>query len=174
MKRGLEQLRTVTEDLRLSRISEIKLIDLEAQPAIAIIDSAKAEHIDSLMKSMFASLRTYLDRRAIAPTGDPVRIYYTWNPEGLSRFACALPIEKRTWGWLQYQVIELPAGKAATIHHWGKTDSPKPYLALDDYLKTNNLEQGSFIWEIYITPPEATSDTSLWQKQVFYPVGLEM
>lgn len=168
--RGLQKMEVFTEDLRLSRISDIKLLELEIQPAMAIIDSCTIDDMDSLMANMFSRVKLYLERRKIEASGNPICIFYSWNPEGISRFACALPIEKKTWGWKQYVVIELPAGKAASVTHWGKYESPKPYLALDDYLRVNNLVAGEFIWEQYITSPESTPDTSQWQKQIFFPV----
>lgn len=171
--RGLQKIKEIAEDLRLSRISEIKIVAMEKQPAMVIIDSCEVEKIDSLMIDMFDRVTRYMERRKLEPVGPPFTIYYSWNPEGVSKFACGIPIEKRTWGWKDYSVIELPEGEAATVVHWGKFDSEKPYLALDQYIRENALSVKDFIWEVYLTNPSSEPDTAKWKKQIYYPVSQE-
>ena len=167
---GLRKVKEISEDLRLSRISEVKLVNLEKQPAMVIIDSCKTDEMDSLMAVMYNRLTSYLERRELVSVGPPFAIYYSWNPDGISKFACGIPIEKMTWGWKDYSVIELPDGEAATVIHWGRYDSEKPYIALDNFLKENGLKQGKFIWEVYLNNPETEPDTGMWQKQLYYPI----
>lgn len=167
---GLNKIKEIAEDLRLSRISEVKLVNLEKQPAMVITDSCKLEKMDSLMANMYSRLSAYMERRQLVSVGPPFAIYYTWNPEGISKFACGFPLEKKTWGWKDYQVIELPEGEAATVIHWGRYDSSKPYFAIDNFLKEKELKQGDFIWEVYLNDPESEPDTGMWQKQLYYPI----
>ncbi len=170
LKQGLVNLKAVCEDLRLSRIAEIGVVELTTQPSMIIIDSASIQDMDAKMKEIYGHLDTYLARRDIAATGNRFAIFFKWNPKGLSTFACGYPIAEKTWGWKEYTYFELPDGKAAVVTHWGCYNSEKPYLAMDDYLKTNDLKQGKFIWEEYLVAPENEPDTSLWEKKIFYPI----
>ncbi len=167
---GLQNLRKVSEELRLSRVSGVEIKSLEIQPAMAIIDSSDLAGMGQKMAEMFNKLGIYLEKRKLEPTGPPFTIYYSWNPEGLTKFACGLPIEKRTWGWKQYTYLELPEGKVSTITHWGTYGSEKPWKTLDQYLKDNNLKLSGAPWEVYLTDPTTESDTSKWELQVFYPI----
>jgi len=170
LKQGLVNLKAVCEDLRLSRIAKIGVLELESQPAMIIIDSATVQDMDAKMKEIFRHLDTYIARRDIVAAGNRFAIFFNWDPKGLSTFACGYPIAEKTWGWKEYTYFELPAGKTAMLTHWGRYDSEKPYLALDDYLKNNNLKQGKFIWEEYVISSENEPDTSLWEKKIFYPL----
>ena len=170
---SLNKIKAIAEELRLSRISDIKMVKLEKQPAMVIIDSSTLEEMEERMEKSFSRLSAYMVRRKLEALGPPFAIYYSWNPEGISKFACGIPIEKMTWGWKDYNVIELPGGEAATIVHWGKYDSAKPYLALDNYLQEQGLTQGDYLWEVYINNPASEPDTSKWQKQIYYPLQRE-
>jgi effector-binding domain-containing protein len=167
---GLTKIKEIAEDLRLSRISEVKLVSLEKQPAMVITDSCEMEKMDSLMVVMYNRLFAYIERRQLVTAGPPFTIYYSWNPDGISKFACGLPLEKKTWGWKDYQVIELPEGEAATVIHWGRYDSNKPYIAINNFLQDKGLKQGDFIWEVYLNDPQSEPDTGMWQKQLYYPI----
>jgi effector-binding domain-containing protein len=169
-KIGLKKIKEVSEELRLSRISEVKLVNLEKQAAMVIIDSCKLEDMDSLIVNMFTRLKAYVDRRKLITVGKPFTIYYSWNPTGISKFACGIPLEQKTWGWKDYQVIELPEGEAATVIHWGRYDSEKPYNALDHFIQENNLKAKDYIWEVYLNDPENEPDTAMWQKQIYFPI----
>ena len=170
LEKGLANLKAVCNDLRLSRISDIELTEQEAQPAMIIIDSASMKDMDTRIKENFEKLTAYLERRGIEPVGDKIALFFKWNPDGLSRFATGYRIPEKTWGWKEYTYYELPAGKTASVTHWGKYDSEKPYIALDNYLKSYGLKQGNMIWEEYLVAPENEPDTSLWEKRIYYPV----
>jgi hypothetical protein len=40
---------------------------------------------------------------------------------------------------------------------------------MDEYIIKQKKIKRDLIWEVYITSPAATSDTSQWKKQLFYP-----
>lgn len=170
LEKGLTNLKAVCSDLRLSRISEIEVNECEAQPAMIIIDSTLIQDMDTRMKENFKKLSAYLERRGIKPDSDKIALFFKWNPDGLSTFASGYRIPEKTWGFKEYTYYELPAGKTASVTHWGKYDSEKPYIALDNYLESHGLKQGNMIWEEYLVVPENETDTSLWEKRIYYPV----
>ncbi len=171
LKKGLQNLKNVSEELRLSRVSGVKILTLELQPAMAVVDSSDVDGMAAKMAEMFDKLNKYLEKRDLVQTGAPFTMYYTWNPEGLTKFACGVPIEKRTWGWKQYIYLELSEGQVALITHWGRYGSEKPWLVLDQYLKENKLQISGAPWEVYLTDPSSEPDTSQWKLEVYYPVS---
>jgi effector-binding domain-containing protein len=167
---GLQNIKNICQELQLDRISEIKLVDISAQPAMGIIDSSSIDQMGAKMAKMYSKLSIYLEKRGIQPVGPAFTIYYNWNPKGLTRFACCLPIAERTWGWKEYSYIELTQGQAATLTHWGKYGTSKPYEALDKYFRENSLRKGTLMWEVCKNDPSIESDTSKWEVQIFYPI----
>lgn len=170
---GLNKIKEIAEDLRLSRISEVKIVKLDKQAAMVITDSCALKEMDSLMATMYNRLSSYMERRKLNPVGPPLAVFYSWNPDSISKFACGMPIEKKTWGWKDYSIIELPEGEAATVIHWGRYNSEKPYTAIDDFLKEKGLQRGDFIWEVYLNDPESEADTGMWKKQIYFPIMTE-
>jgi effector-binding domain-containing protein len=170
MDQGLKNLKSVCEGLRLSRISSIEIVHHEKQPAMIVIDSASMKDMDSKIQESFKKLSAYLDKREIAIEGKKFVIYFTRDPNSVSKFACGFPIALKTWGWKEYSYFELPEVDAATVTHWGRYDSEKPYLALDEFVKDHNLSRKNMVWEVYEKSGEEESDTSLWVKQIFYPL----
>ncbi|MBN2524628.1 MAG: SRPBCC family protein [Bacteroidales bacterium] len=170
LARGLQNLKNFCEELRLSRVSDVEILTLEVQPAMVIVDSSNLEDMGEKMSMIYNQLTGYLERRELHPTGAAFTLYYARDPNGLTKFACGFPIEKRTWGWKQYNYLELPGGKVAMITHWGSYGSEKPWIVLDQYLKDHNLQISGEPWEVYLSDPETEPDTSQWMLQVYYPV----
>jgi effector-binding domain-containing protein len=167
---GTKKIKQRCEILRLDRISDVQVIDLPAQPSIGMIDSSSLDKMEAKMTGLYQNLTTYLTRRNLEPTGPRFTIYYSWNPKGISKFACCLPVAEKTWGWKEYSYIELPQGRAATLTHFGKFGTATPYLALDRYLKNNNLKMGNYMWEVYQKDITSEPDTSKWELQIYYPL----
>lgn len=170
LAKGLQNLKVVSEELRLSRVSDVELISLEAQHTMTIIDSSDLEGMEDKMLEMFNRLNKYLAKRKIVAIGAPFTMYYNWDPDGVNKFACGFPIEKRTWGWKQYAYLELPQGHVATITHWGRYGSEKPWLVIDQYMKDNKLEMIGSPWEVYLSDSSSDTDTSNWELKIYYPI----
>ena len=166
----LVRISQIAEELRLSRISEPTLIETDAIPLMVIVHTAETSQFNDLHQESLEKIRRHLERRKVKITGDPLCIFYSYDPAGESTFGSGFPIEKKTWSWKDYSCIVIEPGKVATTTHWGDFSSAKPYLALEKYLSAHKLEADSFIWEVYQVTPDMEKDTSLWQKQLFYPV----
>jgi effector-binding domain-containing protein len=63
----------------------------------------------------------------------------------------------------------VPAGKALVIDYYGSYEGiGGAHMAMDEYVKSNNLKQKSPVLEQYITDPETEPDTSKWLTKVIY------
>ncbi len=170
INKGLNNIKKLSQELRLDRISEISIVDMPAQPVMCIIDSSSMDKIEGRSVELFKRLGAYLEKRNIQPTGPAFTIYYSRDTKGVCRYACCLPIPAKTWGWKEYSCVELPQGQAATLTHWGKFGSSKPYEAIDSYFREHNLRKANLTWEVRKNDPATESDTSKWETQLFYPV----
>jgi effector-binding domain-containing protein/uncharacterized membrane protein len=167
---GLRNIKEICEELRLDRNSEIKIVETVLQPSLGIIDSCSQEQLTERIASGFAKLSAYISKRNIQPDSLPFILYYRSVSKNNIKFACCLPIPERTWGWKEYTYIELPQGRAATLTHWGKHETAKPYRLLDSYLQQKNLSKENYYWEVNLKDASSTADTSLWEKQIYYPI----
>lgn len=170
MRGGLDKLETITNELRLSRVTEVVVTDLSTRPAMIISDSSGVDQVDSLYRSNLERLNSYLSRRNLEMAGSPFLLIHTSDTSGAIRFDTGIPIPKRTWGWGDYQYYELPEGKAIKVTHLGLFSSRKPIQYALDYAEANDLMPEDFYWEIYETGPEATTDTSQWKRQLYFPL----
>jgi len=167
---GLIKLKEVSEALRLDHISEVQEVQLVERHALIITDSALLQNSGAKMKEMFVKLMSYSEKRNLQTAGVPFTIYYKWGNEGFTTFACGIPITEKTWTTTGYSYIEMPEGKAIMVTHWGNYNSPKPYEALDNYIKNNGIQIAGPPWEEYITDPKTELDTSKWETRIYYPV----
>jgi effector-binding domain-containing protein len=170
INKGLQDIKKISQEIKLDRISDVSIVDIAAQPALCIIDSTSADKVREKMSELYKKLSAYLEVRKMQPVGPAFTIFYKRDTEDIVRFACCLPISARTWGWKEYSYIELPGGKAATLTHWGILGTSKPYKALENYMNDNNLAMGDMIWEISKRDPSTEADTSKWEVQIYSPI----
>jgi effector-binding domain-containing protein len=169
-KAGLRNIKKISEQLRLDRISEIKIVEVQQQHSLGILDSCDKETLDERISSAFDKIAAYLSIRKIQPIGQPFIIYYRHNLQGATKFACCMPIAERTWGWKEYSYIEIPQGKAVTLTHWGKYPSVTPFQEIDKFIRSKNLSKGNFLWEVFLNNSAMEPDTSMWKTQIYCPI----
>lgn len=143
---SLDNLRKICEDLRLSRLSEIRIYDLPAQPSLIIRDTTRKTGMENKIDQTAQKLRAYISRRSLPVTGDPFIIFYKTSVDSIADFAFGIPIAGRTWSWREYNYFERPAGKTVSVTHFGRFDSEKPYMALDTFLNKRNLKGKNYYW----------------------------
>ncbi len=167
---GLEKLGEQCELLRLSRCNEPTLETHSPMLLMGLFDSVPRQELLPAIQSNFQRLATYMQRRTLAVPDDSLVVFYNSPDSEYAIFACAYPIEKRTWGWEQYRCISMDTTRVATISHWGVYSSSEPFLKLHEFLNIRNLRADSLYWEKYPVFPRSEPDTMRWQKVVFVPV----
>ena len=170
LQKGLDGLKHTAEELRLSRISDITLMDIPERNIMAIKDSAKINDFTDARTKTTDRVMAYLGRRQIDTVGKPFTIIYNWQDTASIVFECALPIPSRTWGWGDYKCVREPAVKAAMVTHYGEFSSKKAFKALESYAKKNGLSTSGPPWVEYLLGPDKETDTSKWKMQVYLPV----
>lgn len=170
LQKGLNGLKHTAEELRLSRISDITLMNIPERNIMAIKDSVKINDFAVARKKTTERVLAYLGRRQIDTVGMPFTIIYDWKDTASVVFECALPIPSRTWGWGEYKCTGEPAVKAAMVTHYGDFNSKKAFKALENYAKKKSLTVTGPPWVKYLLGPDKESDTSKWKMRVYMPV----
>jgi effector-binding domain-containing protein len=170
IEKGVHNLKTISEELKYSRISEIVIDSVSAKHAVIKIDSTSANNLDVQMKSGFSYLDRFLERREITALDVPFSINFNSANDTLKKIAVGRYIPERTWVWRTLQYYYIPAGKAVITTHYGKPNTKKAHQAIQNYISKNNLKTSGVPWEEYRFNPETDKDTSLWEVKVYYPI----
>ncbi len=167
MEQGLTTLKTVAE---AKPVVDIKVIDLDAQPSLAILDSTTIDGIGEMLGRSYGAIMGYIMEKQIAMTGLPFAVYYNWDPDGIIVIRAGVPVAEGTKGHGNIEYFELPAGKAVFAKHFGGYDTGVTHYAIDDYMKANKIEGNNYIWEVYVTDPSTEPDTAKWETDIYYPL----
>ncbi len=168
MDAGLDNLKHISEELRLNRVTPIEKDSLEGTYALMIKDSANYDSVYQKSRPILEELTKHMQRRKLEAKGRPIIMYSETPVEGkIVKFACGYPIEKRTWGWKEKECLYLPGGESIEITHNGLLKSTLPYKKIinTDIYKQNN--KGVFI-ERYENHPSNEPDTAKWERKIIY------
>ena len=119
----------------------------------------------------FKSLREYLDKQDVKPTGSALTIYTQTDDTGFS-FKAALPIEQAPKDPPKGDigVGPAPSGRALKFVHRGSYDAmDSTYEAITNFLDDKQLEAKDLFIEEYATDPVKTAPDKL-VVNVFVPV----
>jgi effector-binding domain-containing protein len=119
----------------------------------------------------FKSLREYLDKQDVKPTGPAITIYTQTDDAGFS-FQAALPIAQAPKDPPKGDIAigQAPSGRAFKFVHRGSYDAmDSTYEAITNYLDEKQLEAKDLFIEEYATDPVSTAPEKL-VVNVFVPV----
>lgn len=173
---GLADLKTLCEkeytEMMKYKTGDITISEVGAWNAIAIKDSSSCDKISEVMGSVFGEVQDYMDANKIECVGPPYALYYMWD-EKANKFVmeAGMPVKGKPVVTGRMKLIEYPAVKAVAAVHYGAYETLyNTYMALEKYIKNNNLKQKGMPWEVYVTDPETQPDMSKWETMIYYPV----
>ncbi len=168
-EKGLSNLKSYVETL--PDFPDIEVTEIESVPAVSITDSATMEQMSSKMGELYSSLMGYIAAKRAEITGPPYCVYYSWDPEGYTVMEAGVPVDKKLAGKMNIKGTMSPGGKAIKVLYVGPYEGLESiYLAMDKYVKINNMEIAGGPWEVYLTDPSTEPDSSKWQTMVYFPV----
>lgn len=151
-----------------------KLTDVEAAPYLYEERSCSMDpdDISATMQKAFGSVMHFLKSHNIEPSGRPLSVYYTYDPNEMTfRAGCFVPEEDAAKAEGDIQSDSTPAGKVLTFTHMG------PYAGLRNsygemmtYLEKNGLKVGAPTWEVYVNDPSVVPEEEL-RTDVFVSLG---
>ena len=168
LKSGLEALKIYCE--KQDYPPEIEIINTDKIISLSIYDSAKVADIGKMLEKNYGKLMMYVQKKHYNISGAPFAVYHNWNPEGFTKISASIPVFGKLKEKGDIKILEIPAGKAVFLKHFGGYDTGNSHWAIEDYLKDFNLKTADFIWEEYITDPSTEPDSTKWQTNIYYPL----
>lgn len=162
---------------RAYTLSEVKDLDLNAQKFIGFPQKTSTEmnheqmsklYLDYLPKAGEYAMSKQLSYEDMTPAA----VFTKWDEETKqAEFYIGLIVSKDIGLAEGMEAIDLPAGKGVMISKFGQygTGDMEAHMAIDKYLKSNNLTQNGPIWETYVNDPAQVKPEEI-QTDIYYPV----
>ena len=138
---------------------------------LLIKDSCSMEVMDSVMAANYGQIMGYIQMSDVEAMGAPVVFWHKFNPQGISVFWAAMPVDKQPNARGRVENYKYEGGKICKIEYFGSYEgSASAWNTLDNYIKTNKYSMNGAPFEQYITDPATEPDTAKWQTNICFPV----
>jgi effector-binding domain-containing protein len=146
-----------------------KIVDLDGQAIISILDSTDAAGISKLLRELYTELSIFAETTdGITLKGMPLAIYHTYSPEKVVMEA-AMPIEGTAKEKGRVKVGNLPSGKAIMGIFYGDYNGTEDmHYAISDFAASNYTMAGP-PWEVYANDPTLV-DSAEVETHIYYPI----
>ncbi|GJM32174.1 MAG: hypothetical protein DHS20C18_11750 [Saprospiraceae bacterium] len=170
--RGLELLKAYVEakaEEGANATFDIEQIDLPERFYVGIRATIPMDEITDQYATNFPKIFEALGGYGIEMAGMPSGLYYTWDEaKQETDMITAIPTTKKV-EVDAYTTVELPAGKGLLINYYGPYENlGAAHIAMDEYIKENNLTFSPPAIEEYVTDPQSEPDPNKWLTKVVY------
>ena len=122
------------------------------------------------MEKMFGELKRVLEKSNVEMPGHPFCLFPAYSQESME-MVCALPVPANAKLPAKYKIKQTPGGTVVVgIHEGGYNNLTDSHLQIGKFLTDKNLEEAGAPWEVYVTDPTETLDTTQWVTEIYYPV----
>lgn len=159
------------EQVKCSGEPKIEIKHIEAQKALVVKADVPTSEIGPKMGELYGLLFGYLGQNQLQPAGPAFAVYYSFDPQGNTVFEAGVPILAKTKGNGEVFYKEFEGMNAVSTLYIGPYEKMEPvYIALDKFIKDNNLKEKGISWEVYLTDPMAEPDPNKYQTLIYFPV----
>ncbi len=181
-ERGLGNLKLLAEaDAKAIAEQQAKMVDgfevnIVERPALWYLGERKRvkwKDMDAFYSRVLGKAMGITHAAGVQPAAAPSGLFYAWDEDGQEADMMAgIPVPVTATAKLKgMTLVEVPAGKAYVIDHYGPyANTAKAHEAIDKKIKADGATLGPVVIEEYITDPAAEPDTSKWLTRVVYPV----
>jgi effector-binding domain-containing protein len=149
---------------------QVTVEEVQKTQILSIRKKIEMQNIGMEMGSIYGELMSYIGKNNIKMSGIPIAIYHAWS-DTINDIECGIPVDGKVTGTDLIKVSETYSGKIATAIHFGAYDKVyNTWMAIDKYIKDNNLEENGACWEEYITDPSTEKDSTKWQTKLCQPI----
>lgn len=173
-ERGLNDLKVKCEGIA-SQIDKygflINEFDFNGKTYLAKKKTLKFAEMQTFFASNFGAINELIQEKGIEMDGYPAGLYYSWDMEKMTtEMAVAIPVKGISESPSpDFELITLEKNKALKIKFYGAYEKiGDAHMAMDAYMKDNNLKQRVPVIEVYVTDPMAEPDTSKWLTKLIY------
>jgi effector-binding domain-containing protein len=171
LEHGLANLKKYMESLPPTwKLGEFKVDELPSQIILAIKDSCPASELGTKFGPMYGEIGAVMKKNKLDFAGPVMSYYYSYSPEK-TVFEPAIPIAKVVKGEGRVMCRTTGKVKAVSVSFFGDYQYlSKAWMAINDYIKANKLEQNGTPWEVYITDPTTVKDKLEIETKINIPV----
>jgi effector-binding domain-containing protein len=153
----------------------VKQVETPVLKAITLRkNGVKMQDISQVLGQAYGQIGAYLTSRNATMDSSvaPFAIYHKWDTTTFTtdiEIGMAVSAEVPGSGELKYRTF--PVGRAAMVTFYGSYEqTPAAHMAVEAYLKQNNLQMAGSPWEFYVTDPMSERDTAKWRTDIYYPI----
>jgi DNA-binding transcriptional MerR regulator len=140
--------------------------------AISIADVVDPSEVGPWWEGALAELRAFAEHERLPVSGPAGGVFdaalYQQERAGALVY---LPVAGRPAGRGRISSVQIPAAELAVTTHYGSSaDIDLAYADLGSYLAEHQIEVGTEIREHYLCDQADTSDQTLWQTEIAWPI----
>jgi len=148
---------------------EVKEINWEEKTFVGKKGVFKFEQLSAFFGETYPKLFEELGKENQEPIMAPSAIYFKWDQEKGESECAAVACVKNGVKLKNFESFVVPASKVLHIAYYGAwSQSINAHMAMDEYIKKNNLPAQTQVIEEYITDPMTEKDTAKWLTNIFY------
>jgi effector-binding domain-containing protein len=150
--------------------SQIKVIDIEPQSALAIREEVAITQIPSKMGQFFMELSVHFKKNGIEMTGPPFTLYHDFGKDRID-MEVGFPVSKPQAGEGRVKPCTLPGGRVVTAIHVGPYDKiEKTYGQMQQWMSEKGFRPKNMMWEKYLNDPQTVKDPEQYVTELFWPI----
>lgn len=169
---GLSKLKTMIESTpKTYNGYQVQAVESPAKYFVALRETIAIDKVSEGYAKNLGKIVAAVQQAGIEMAGMPCGMFFRWDEaKGEADLAYAIPVATKAIV-KGYETIEVPAGKLLVVDYYGAyAGTGEAHIAMDEYVKENNLEALVPVWEEYITDPGTQPDTAKWLTKVYYPI----
>ncbi len=169
---ALGKVKEYAENVKSESIDyEVVEEDFSAGDYLAIKDSCTMDKMYKVMGADYGQIMGFVGASGLEASGAPVVFWHKFDPQGISVFRAAMPVNESTTVRGRVENFHFEGGKVCKIEYFGAYDkSSGAWNTLDKYIKENDYTMNGVPFEQYITDPDTEPDTAKWQTNIYFPV----
>ncbi|MEL6864511.1 MAG: GyrI-like domain-containing protein [Bacteroidota bacterium] len=173
MEQGLKNLREACESQEASRDQAVvsspgggnlavEEIDFPGVSYVAARKTINFRDIEGHFANFFPLIYTSVQMKELFIDGPACALFYNWDEaNNQADVAAAIPVKDAEDLDQDMKAIEIPAGKAVMVNHYGPVENiSQAHLAIQQYMQQKGFTQIPPIIEEYVTNPEQATDPS--------------
>ncbi len=149
---------------------EVRIVQLPARRVAALRANASSAELGEKFAELFPAVFGHLTEQGVSEFGAVCAVYHTMDAEQME-LSAGIEIGPEVEPASPLEVVELEAGEAAQVDHFGPYDQLyQAHEAVMPFLTAQGRSPARGPIERYITDPEAEPDASKWLTEVIWPL----
>ncbi|RBL93559.1 SRPBCC family protein [Chitinophaga flava] len=147
----------------------VREMDYPATTYAALRKTIPIKNITSYYRNNLSKIYEAATAARLQP-GVPCGLFFTWNKEKQETdMAAAIPVPEGSTLGPGFEIIKLPAAKAAYVEYYGPYDKiANAHVAIQQFIEKKGKKIIPPTIEMYVTYPGKEKDSSKWLTKVIY------